>query len=341
MPRRRAGPGSTPSATAADVMEQLIRGEDRHERLCEGCTGPPRPGASRPGASRTPVRIRPGDGGGWGPTPTIPPLDLPQPPRTRYNEALAQMSGQIARLVTLLERVLRPRQRLRARAGYPSGRRVDLRSLMKFEADPRLYDRLWVRTSIPERRRVAFSLLVDLSGSMEGEKAHAALLGTVLLAETLARLGVPFAINGFQDVLIPFSAFHEPFGPRVRGAIASMPLEVSGIRPGGNNGPGHNDDGPCVLDAANELLGERVEERILLVVSDGQPAGSRSTEEDLHRTVASLTAPGTPLELLGIGLGPGTEHVATYYPRSVASVPLERFADEIGRLIAQGLHVPL
>jgi cobaltochelatase CobT len=207
---------------------------------------------------------------------------------------------------------------------------------MAFDADPRLYDALWVRNTVPDRRRAVFSLLVDLSGSMSGVRVEAALLGTIVLAETLARLRIPFAIHGFQDVLIPVCRVHEEFGPAVRARIAGMVEEVAGTRPGGNNVPGFNDDGPCVLDAANALLGEPAEDRFLIVVSDGLPAGCRSSDDDLHAAIAALA--DAPLELLGVGLGEGTEHVATFYPKAIASVPLERFADAMAGAIEAALH---
>jgi hypothetical protein len=321
--------GSPPctAATAAGaraVLDALLREEVPQDRVCTG-------GRARPGPSRKT---------GWA-SGSRSKLDLPPPPPTDYRRAFEEVADQVDRLVAMLERVLRPRHRLGDRAGYPSGRRVDLRKLMAFDADPRKYNELWVRSTIPERRRVVFSLLVDLSGSMYGEKTHAALLGTILMAETLHRLQIPFAIDGFQDVLVPLAPFHEPFSEQVRQAIASMPGEVEGHRPGGNNVPGYNDDGPCVLEAANKLLAEPAEDRILIVVSDGQPAGCRSDEADLRATIAGLTSPGVPIELLGVGLGPDTEHVSTYYPQSVASVPLERFADEIGALIGRGLRVEI
>ena len=314
-------------------------------RLLEAMQGQQRGAeAGAAGQFRRVVHSNPFEGFGEAGRPAFAPppprrLTLQPAIRTDYNEARLAVANQIEQLVRLLERILRPRQRLRMKSGYPSGRRVDLRRLMAFEADPRRYNELWSRSSIPERRRVVFSLLIDLSGSMRGDKCKAALLGTVLMAETLARLQVPFAINGFQDVLIPFSPFHARFGPAVRDEIATMPHEVAETRVGGNNNASNNDDGPCVLEAANELLQESADRRVLLVVSDGQPAGRRSTAEDLHNTVRALTSPGVPLELLGIGLGPGTEHVTGFYPQSVASVPLDDFAQQIGNLIMRGLRV--
>ena len=37
--------------------------------------------------------------------------------------------------------------------------------------------------------------------------------------------------------------------------------------------------------------------------------------------------------LIGVGIGPGTEHVGEFYPRSIASVPVERFAATLAGLI--------
>ena len=298
---------------ARDLLERFGEAQGE-ERLCQR-SGPPRP--MPPGRGR-----RVGIGGNG-------PLDLPPPRPTDYRKALARMAPQIDQLVDQLQRVLRPRQRLGQRSGYPSGRSVDLRRLMSFEADPRQYNKLWVRSTIPERRRVAFSLLVDLSGSMSGNKADVAMLGTVLLAETLHRLEVPFAINGFQADVIPFADFFDPFDEKMRTTIASLPSQIAGC----------NDDGPCLLKVSEALLDQAVEERFMLVVSDGQPSETSTSEQDLRDAIATLTASEVPLHLFGIGLGPDTQHVTGYYPECVASVPTGRFADEIGQLIARGLGV--
>ncbi len=236
--------------------------------------------------------------------------------------------------------MLRPARRLREGCDFPSGSKLNMRRVMSWEADPRLYDKLWLRKTIPQRRGTAMSLLVDLSGSMRGEKAAAAMAGTVLVSEALNRLGVPFAVNGFQDVLVPFCDFGEGLTPRVRTAIGQLPQEVDGNRPGGNNQPRYNDDGPCLLEAAEGLLDRSETDRVLIVVSDGKPEGRRSNEADLRRAVESLRALGSELTLVGLGLGPGTDHVTRYYPQSIANIPVARFADEIGGLLQRTLLGP-
>jgi cobalamin biosynthesis protein CobT len=271
-------------------------------------------GVSMPGAEAPPPRLR-----------------FP-PPTSTYDRAMARVAGQLHHLTSALEDLLRPRRRLHETAGYRSGHRLDLRRVMSFEADPRQWDKLWRRKSIPDRHQTAVSLLVDLSGSMSGPKTDAAQAGTVLMAEALHRLQIPFAINGFQDRLIRFADFNEGLTERIRNSLGEMPLEVAARRPGGNNVPGFNDDGPCLREAAEQLLSTPADDRILIVASDGMPAGRRSTEQDL-RNVIRLLAREPRLWLIGVGIGPDTDHVSNFYPHSRASVPLEQFAGVLAGLL--------
>lgn len=268
------------------------------------------------------------------------PLQWPEQSEDAYERARKKVANQVERLSNALERALRPRKRLGQRGGYPSGYRMDMRRLMSFEADPRRYNELWIRKSIPDRRDAAISLLVDLSGSMRGEKSEAALLGTVLLAETLSRVGVPFAIHGFQDVIVPMARFGEGLTRRARRAIGEIPQEINGTRKGGNNQPGYNDDGPCLEAAAADLLQAPAMDRLLIVVSDGLPEGRHSNRDDLTRVIRHLTDARVPLTLIGVGLGPDTGHVTDFYPQSRANVPVQQLAEIIGALIREALLGP-
>ena len=209
---------------------------------------------------------------------------------------------------------------------------------MAYEADPRRYDKLLMRKTVPERKVTAVTLLIDLSGSMEGAKAEAALCGTVLLTETLFRLQIPFSVLGFQDIVLPFYRFGEPLCNSVRQRIGEMPLEISGNRPYGHNCPEYNDDGPCLMEAAEQLLAYPAYDRILIAVSDGYPEGRRSSAQDLHDAIYKINESVKPITLIGVGLGPDTEHVKTFYPRSIAEVPVEKFAEQLGELLKETLR---
>ncbi|MEW8438251.1 MAG: hypothetical protein AB2689_08840 [Candidatus Thiodiazotropha taylori] len=250
----------------------------------------------------------------------------------RYEAVFQQVQPQIDMLVRDLERILLPRKRLRERNGYPSGASVDLRRLMAFDANPHDYRTLWRRKSVPDRHRTIVSLLVDLSGSMAYDKDEAALAGTVVVAETLSRLDIDFSIDGFQDELIPLCSFGTGLTEEVRRNLEGIPLEARGSRPGGHNQFQFNDDGPCLAEAATNLLDRSASDRFLIVISDGGPEGRRSQPEDLERVVSELES-RTDIELFGVGIGPGTEHVNKYYSQAIANVPVEQFAERLGGLV--------
>ncbi len=261
----------------------------------------------------------------------LPPLELDWR-RDDYDQIFAKVAPQLHPLAHQVRRLLVPRRRLGRKSGYPSGQRADLRRLMRCEADPRRHDEIWERKTIPSRHATEFLLLVDLSGSMRGAKTEAALAGTVLFAEMLSSLSVAFAVVGFQDVLIPLLAFDQPFSAAARRRLLEIRAEVAAARPGGNNRPDYNDDGPCLREAAAMLLARPASDRVLIAISDGLPEGHRSTAVDLTNAVGELSRERS-LRLIGVGLGPDTSHVADYYPHALASVPLEEFADEIGRVL--------
>jgi hypothetical protein len=254
------------------------------------------------------------------------------PPGGIYEEARRGVSGLTDALFDELERVLRPRSYPRWVRGHPSGSRLDLRVAMAFEADPGAYLRIWERKTLPRKRDPCFCLLLDLSGSMSGDRIHHAFRGVVLMAEVLERLGVPFAVYGFQDALVPFKAFEEPLDAATRERLGGMPAEVQGGRSGGHNRPEHNWDGP-VLERAADLLADRpAGTKVLLVVSDGEPSGPRDPEGALRQAVDRVLRT-TDVLLVGVGLGPATDHVARFYPTHLASVPLDGFPAALGACV--------
>ncbi len=250
-----------------------------------------------------------------------------------YEQSFQFISLQIDQLLKYFEDLLLPKQRMKSKSGYPSGNHIDLKQLMKYEADPRIYDRLWTRKNVPSRRNIAVLLLVDLSGSMRGDKVYHATLGTILLAETLERLKINFSIYGFQDQLISLVDFYQGLDLSAKSNIIAMQEEVDGTRLNGNNNPHYNDDGPCLSEAALILSEQSASERYLIVVSDGQPEGCRSTKQDLHHSIEEINAQ-KEIQLMALGLGPNTQHVVDFYAeQGIADVPLDQFSVEIAKLL--------
>jgi Mg-chelatase subunit ChlD len=332
--RRGMGEGEVSAEgmrVAQEVIERIIYGVHSASATQRGRVfGPGRPGMISPDSHR-------GRGGSRRPMHRAAPRDLlgqlRHNRRDDYEQLYEQVSHQVNHLADHLQRVLVPRKRLGARSGYPSGQRVDMRKVVQFEADPRRYNQLWVRKTIPERQNTAVLLLVDLSGSMRGERIEAALAGTILMVETLARIQVPFSVMGFQDVLIPFVRFEQRMTSALRKELLRMREEVDGDRAGGNNNPSYNDDGPCVAEAAELLQAFPATDRFLIVVSDGLPEGERSNADDLHDAIRHLSRRDVPVEVIGVGLGEETGHVEAFYPVSIARVPVPEFARRLGSLV--------
>ncbi|MBN2800778.1 MAG: hypothetical protein JXX28_16675 [Deltaproteobacteria bacterium] len=250
------------------------------------------------------------------------------PPTDSYEAAARDVAPLADRTVAALERVLRPASYPQWLPGYPNGSRVDLRVAMRVEIDAGAYTQMWQRKTLPTKHDPAFLLLLDLSGSMDGDRIRHGFRGVVLLAEVLERLQIPFAVYGFQDRLIPFKDPQTPLDPTTKARIGEMPREVTGTRPQGHNHPQHNWDATALLRAARALQDFPASDHYLIAVSDGQPTGpSPDPSAQLHKAVRSVMADG--VHLVGMGLGPETGHVRAYYPHHAANVPLHAFPETL------------
>jgi Mg-chelatase subunit ChlD len=233
-----------------------------------------------------------------------------------------------------------PRRPRRWIAGYQSGIRLDLERAMRAMATGEQTDRIWARRVV-DRPALATLLLVDLSGSMRhGGKIEAAVTATRALSAALASVnGISWAVLGFQDQIIPFVGFEERANSAILARIETMREEVAGTRSEGNNQPGYNDDGPCLREAAAQLARRPERDRLLMVISDGAPEGRHSGSQELHEAVSAVLAI-PDLTLVGLGIGPTTDHVTRFYPRSQANIAPNDLALVIGALLASRSHSP-
>ena len=253
--------------------------------------------------------------------------------RARYRDAYANVSHQIEDLNDRFNQFFKPKLRPKFIAGYPSGSRLNLRSALEFESNPyKSTIHLWDRLSIPSRRAVAISLLIDLSGSMRGERIEETLRSVVLLVETLSKANIPIEVSGFQDQLIPLLSFDSSLDDRSRELLSAMVEEVEGTRPGGNNKPAYNDDGPCLAAAARRLLKRDENDRYLIVLSDGIPEGKRSGPTALKREIKALKT--WPIQLLALGIGPDTDHLHHFYPQAKSGLLSQELTHALGGLLS-------
>lgn len=250
------------------------------------------------------------------------------------DEVRASVAMAATELATRLVQALPPRRPREPRSRREQGRALDLGAAMALTADATTARRLFRARSRPARPEVAFSLLVDLSGSM-ASAAREALESTVLVLEALQRVGVPCAVQGYQDELIPFVAFDEPLAPHVWTRLGELPLEIAGGRVGGHNTPFYNDDGPCLLEASRALLARPEHDKTLIVVCDGAPEGCRSDDDDLHAAVEHVSAAG--VAIVAVGLGASGRRAAAFYPDAIVGIAARDLASTLARVVERAL----
>lgn len=150
----------------------------------------------------------------------------------------------------------------------------------------------------------AVSLLVDCSGSMSGEPHQNACAAAIMLAEALQGVGCSVEVAGFTE----FSGnadglIHDlwlPFGKRfIRDNMLNhMGKIASYLR--------NNADGENILWAYNRLKAQKEKRKILIVLSDGEPAaqGPGSATMDIGEfTLDTIRTIEKDKEVLIVGLG--------------------------------------
>lgn len=120
----------------------------------------------------------------------------------------------------------------------------------------------------------AISVVVDQSGSMGGSKYVHAAASVVLLNEVFGKLNVPLEIIAFTDRGKPVNIIHKSFDKSVNKETLIRQLDVAA------NMMSCNSDGDSILWAGERLLGRKEQKKIMIVLSDGQPAGSGGTGLD-------------------------------------------------------------
>jgi hypothetical protein len=228
-------------------------------------------------------------------------------PRDRYLGVWKQLHEPIDRLSRDLLEVFEKRNRSRRTRGHATGVRIDLPAVMQFEADPRLYRKLWERISRPDRVDPALLLLIDRSGSMQGENIARTFEGIVLLSEVAARVGLPLELTTFADAPRQELQWDEGVGAAIRRRLGELPERC---------------DGGTDLARALAECRARVEalpfrDIFLIVLSDGATADPAGAARELR----SLRAAG--VRCVGLGLGSGAEPMRGLFPGDPVGVTVE------------------
>ncbi len=181
--------------------------------------------------------------------------------RNVYNEVYSEVSTTSKHLAKKLSNLLKDKEQESSDSGYLMGQRFNARDVVHNDG------KYFSRICAPDGKlRVCFGILVDESGSMYGEKAVKARRATILLEDTLRALNVPFMIcghttTGYDNVLIRNFVDFDTNDGKDQYRLADI-CGMSG-----------NIDGAAITYVGEKLLKRPEEQKVMIVISDGQPCG--------------------------------------------------------------------
>lgn len=158
----------------------------------------------------------------------------------------------------------------------------------------------------------AVTILTDFSGSMGGgNKIQHAVTSSVLLNDSISRgLNMPVEVLGFTESgAKTLMIIAKEFDRR----ISKEKLDENMVK--GANYMANNADGDAILWAAQRLLKRKEKRKVLIVLSDGQPSGSRKGDIAAYTKSVVKELEKTP-NLTVVGVGINSSSVENFYSHS-------------------------
>ena len=197
----------------------------------------------------------------------------------------------------------------------------------------RIAEKVFRQRVVSDTTDTAVCLLVDCSGSMSGSKFDMACAGAGALAEALKPINIAYSIYGFTNTVIeedPIIWLFTEFGEKVpQPELIKRFDKVSG-------GLWQNSDGDAIAYATARLAQRKEHRKVLLVLSDGSPAG-RERAGDVEgytlRTVEHAEHMG--IDVYGIGIC--DSNVTRFYKKNVVINDLNKLSPTILSIIDRSI----
>ena len=254
-----------------------------------------------------------------------------------YEKVKAAIGGGINTMKSRLRRALMATERRDWDFGREFGKLDTKRLAAGYQGVQSVYKQRKER----EELDTSVMMLVDLSGSMSGRKVEVARDAVIAFSECMEGTQIKYQVVGFDNGachsdtpglrnmidkaersgkvfhrveplnIFKFKAFNEPLRT-AKGAISTID----------NMSNGNNSDRDAVLWCLQELSKQPTRRKILMVLSDGQPANYMIPDRNSSLlTTALKDVIGCSLRDYGVetvGIGILTDHVKNLYPKSVS-----------------------
>lgn len=175
-------------------------------------------------------------------------------------------------------------------------------------------------------------VLIDLSGSMCGEKVKDAVAASYMLADACQRINVPISVLGHNTLDDACSIFHFIEFENYHKKDAKEKLLCA-------EADCANHDSIAIFQSLTDLVRHRKgnEQLIFIVISDGSPAGMNDyygepADADIRNIYKSFEKNfGT--KTIGIGIGDDVEHIPNIYDNYLLVPNVEKLGTEMLKLL--------
>ncbi len=175
----------------------------------------------------------------------------------------------------------------------------------------RLDNRFFSKKKAPSNiRNMAIAVLVDLSGSMSGNRIESARKAAMLLYDFAKGLGIPIMVAGHTENYEDLKEFQYYRFAEFDSVNDKDKYRLSQIEEYSNNRDG------MALQITSELLMKRPEEtKLLIIISDGQPAadnyGGEAAIQDMQEIVRTYKRKG--IETFAAAIGSDRDTIRSIY----------------------------
>lgn len=207
----------------------------------------------------------------------------------------------------------------------PMGKRINVRNAVRNDG------RLFYKMKLPnDQIDIAIAILNDESGSMSGSnRITYARSASIILHDFCMALGIPIAIYGhseFDDVELYAYAEFDSIDNKDQYRLMDMSARCG------------NRDGAALRYVAERLMTRTETIKLLIIVSDGQPAGENyygtEAEADLRGIKKEYTAKG--IQLFAAAIGSDKPNIQRIYGDGFLDITnLEKLPVNLGKLIIQ------
>ena len=192
---------------------------------------------------------------------------------TGYERARSEVVGSIDDFYYHLRRIFKPEEYGGEEAGFQSGQKLDITRAMQANKDIQQKHKLFIRETAPEKKSYRFWSLLDVSGSMAGEKQQETEKGFIIAGEALDRtedlnsdtIDIKQGITAFHGRIFPYKGLDERFTKKTEDNLSSMEKRVQDRDANTNT----YEATVFALENLKQNLGETG--NFVLTFSDGEP----------------------------------------------------------------------